>query len=98
MARAQPVRLHANPRPHDSVMNRSRSFRFASPLLAAACLVPAILVAQQAPPPVTAAQLAKYDVNKNGQLDAEELTALQSDEARAAATPATSGAPAASDT
>src|SRR5687768_11543458 len=43
--------------------------------------------AQPAPAPVTPAQLARYDLNRNGQLDAAELTALQNDDARAASVP-----------
>jgi hypothetical protein len=56
----------------------------------AAASYPASL-AQTAPPAATsgvsAATLAKYDKNQNGVLDANELTAMQADEAKAAATP-----------
>ncbi|HVS51081.1 MAG TPA: TonB-dependent receptor plug domain-containing protein [Opitutaceae bacterium] len=40
--------------------------------------------AQQATVAVTPAQLAKYDKNKNGVLDPDELSAMQADEAKAA--------------
>ncbi len=56
---------------------------------------PAFAQAVSAAP--TAAQLAKYDLNKNGRLDPAELTALQADEtkARAAVGAASANAPAA---
>ncbi|MBI5766474.1 MAG: TonB-dependent receptor plug domain-containing protein [Verrucomicrobia bacterium] len=41
--------------------------------------------AQAANPAPTAAQLAKYDANKNGRLDPEELAALQRDQAKSTA-------------
>src|SRR5215216_2377834 len=70
--------------------NRLRSFRFRS-LLPMACIVSSFTAfGQQAPAPATAAQLAKYDLNKNGRLDPAELAALQTDEAKAAATPTAS--------
>ncbi len=46
--------------------------------------------AQTAPSNATPAQLAKYDTNKNGRLDPNELAAMQADEAKAASA-ATSG-------
>ena len=64
-------------------------------LLSAATFAPLpSLSAQPAPAPATPAQLAKYDLNRNGRLDAEELASLQADQAKAAAIPV-SGAPAA---
>ncbi|MCX6954954.1 MAG: TonB-dependent receptor plug domain-containing protein [Verrucomicrobia bacterium] len=66
-------------------------------LLAASLAAPG-LFAQQAPAPslpASAATLAKYDANKNGRLDPEELAALQADETKSvapsAATTATEG-------
>jgi outer membrane receptor protein involved in Fe transport len=47
--------------------------------------------AQTAATATTAAQLARYDKNKNGVLDADELAALQADEAKAARAVKTSG-------
>src|SRR6185312_13204160 len=42
---------------------------------------------QAAPAASDAAVLAKYDKNKNGRLDSDELAALQSDQAKAGKTP-----------
>ena len=43
--------------------------------------LPAILAAQVAPAPAPdAATLARYDKNKNGRLDADEVRALESDQ------------------
>jgi hypothetical protein len=69
-------------------------------LLPVACVAcSASLFAQQVPATVTPAQLAKYDANRNGRLDADELTRLQSDERAAAAVPvAASGAATAEET
>ena len=55
--------------------------------LAATLAFPSLPFAQQAPATATAAQLAKYDLNRNGRLDPDELATLQADQARAAATP-----------
>ena len=54
-------------------------------VLAANAFAPGALLAQTAPAPAapTAAQLAKYDVNRNGVLDLAEREALQADEAKA---------------
>src|SRR3954470_19887684 len=49
-----------------------------------ALTVAAIAWAQTAPNTATPAQLAKYDANKNGRLDPEELSAMQLDQARTA--------------
>ncbi len=49
-----------------------------------ALLCPALLLAQAAP---SAATLAKYDKNNNGRLDADEIAAMQADNAKAAQTP-----------
>jgi hypothetical protein len=46
--------------------------------------------AQQAPAP-TATQVAKYDANKNGRLDPEEIAAMQADEAKASGAVASGG-------
>ncbi len=54
--------------------------------LAGSALVSAgALIAQTAPANVSPAQLARYDTNKNGRLDPDELGALRADEARAVA-------------
>lgn len=50
-----------------------------------ACAAPSPLLAQAAAAP-TPAQLARYDVNKNGKLDPAELAQLNADETRAADT------------
>ncbi len=49
-------------------------------------VLPSVLPAQVAAPASapTSAQIAKYDKNKNGRLDADELAALRSDEAKSA--------------
>ena len=80
-------------------MNPARFF-VPRPLLSAVIVLTALPVfAQQAHATVTAAQLAKYDLNKNGLLDANELATLQADEAKAAATPVQSSTgPAADET
>jgi hypothetical protein len=63
--------------------------RLLLPAVFAACLP--VAVAQQAPAPaVTAAELARYDTNRNGRLDPDELAALQADQARTGLVPATS--------
>lgn len=57
-------------------------------LLAAFSLVlPRMADAQQAKPAVDAATLARYDANKNGQLDSAELAQLQAAEARQGSAP-----------
>jgi outer membrane receptor protein involved in Fe transport len=65
-------------------MNSSSLLRLPLCILAATLAWP--LAAQVAPPPQprtpTAQQLARYDLNKNGVLDPEELAALEADEAR----------------
>ncbi|MFO1452415.1 MAG: TonB-dependent receptor plug domain-containing protein [Opitutaceae bacterium] len=48
--------------------------------------------AQQAKPAVDAATLARYDTNRNGQLDASELAQMQSNEARQGKAPIESAA------
>ena len=49
--------------------NRLRSFRYRL-LLPAACFLPILTTfAQQSAASATAAQLTKYDLNKNGRLD-----------------------------
>jgi hypothetical protein len=75
-------------------MNTPRSLLLRALLSASAtlCFPAAMAFGQQAAPAATPAQLAKYDANRNGRLDPAELTALQADEARAAATPTTPGA------
>ncbi|HVS51079.1 MAG TPA: TonB-dependent receptor plug domain-containing protein [Opitutaceae bacterium] len=49
--------------------------------------------AQQVKTAPTPAQLAKYDKNKNGVLDADELATMQADESKAARSADTQGAP-----
>ncbi|MEO6243824.1 MAG: TonB-dependent receptor plug domain-containing protein [Opitutaceae bacterium] len=49
-----------------------------------ALLPVASLLAQTAPNSVAATELAKYDKNKNGRLDSEEIAVMRADEARAA--------------
>jgi outer membrane receptor protein involved in Fe transport len=56
----------------------------------AAALVSPFLFAQTAPAP-DAATLARYDTNRNGRLDPDELAAQQADQARGAAVPVTGG-------
>lgn len=59
-------------------------------LATAALLASPSLHAQQAPAPVvSAATLAKYDANKNGRLDANELATLEADEKKSASSVAT---------
>src|SRR3954470_3228183 len=54
-------------------------------LLPALVLIGGRSFAQQAPAPaVDARTLAKYDLNKNGRLDPDEIAAMQADDARAA--------------
>ncbi len=53
--------------------------------LAAILAAPTALRAQAVSTAPTAAQLAKYDTNKNGRIDPAELAAIQADEAKAAA-------------
>ena len=56
-----------------------------APLVLLLASVPASVLAQTAPLPVSdAATIARYDANKNGRLDADELAALRADEAKAA--------------
>src|SRR3954468_7853073 len=55
---------------------------FALPLFALVIKTPA--AAQSAAADATPAQLAKYDANRNGRLDADELALMQSDEAKMA--------------
>lgn len=66
------------------------------PMFAALATVP--LAAQTAPAAVTPAALAKYDLNKNGRLDPDELAAQRADETRAAAAVTTAPAAPAADT
>ena len=68
-------------------MNLARLFVPRLLLSAASVLTALAVFAQQAPPTATAEQLAKYDLNKDGSLDADELVTLQADQAKAAATP-----------
>lgn len=64
--------------------------------LATALLLPAVALAQTAPAAsVSPAQLAKYDLNKNGRLDPDELATLEADKAKAAAAPVNGAAKAA---
>jgi hypothetical protein len=55
------------------------------PLRLCALLLIASAFAQMAPDSATPAQLARYDANRNGRLDPDEISALRADEARAAA-------------
>ena len=67
-------------------------------LVAAALLCAAAspgLLAQSSTTAPNAAALAKYDINKNGQLDPSELAAMRADEAKSAAVPTVAAAPAA---
>jgi outer membrane receptor protein involved in Fe transport len=75
------------------IPNRSAPLPLRWLLLAPVCALLASpqLRAQRTAP--DAATLAKYDKNKNGRLDADELAALQADEAKAAATPTEKSAP-----
>jgi outer membrane receptor protein involved in Fe transport len=69
------------------------AFRLRQLLLLPAVLVFTLASAQQvAPKSPDAKTLAKYDKNKNGKLDADELATLQADEAKDAKAPATSPA------
>src|SRR4051812_25758218 len=54
-------------------------------LAAALAMTSSLAIAQTTAPAVSAATLAKYDVNKNGTLDATEIAAMNADEAKAAA-------------
>ena len=65
-----------------------------SAFLTVALLCPTLVRAQAA---TDAQTLAKYDKNKNGRLDADEVSALQADTARAAQTPVNSSASASGD-
>ncbi len=68
------------------------------PLLQLACALVALATAHAQSLPANsggAAALAKYDKNKNGQLDADELAAQRADESRAASSVAAKSAPAA---
>lgn len=71
-------------------MNWSLCFRCPGLLLSAGVVIAPMAFAQQAPAAATAAQLAKYDLNKNGRLDPDELATLQGDQAKAAAAPVAS--------
>jgi hypothetical protein len=63
--------------------------RFALLLPAALLALPSLSPAQQAAANISPEQLAKYDTNKNGRLDPDELAAMQAADAKAAQTPVT---------
>src|SRR5262245_17118848 len=66
---------------------QERLLRGARFLAAAFALSLAPSLAAQQPAAPDAKTLAKYDLNKNGRLDPNELAAMQADEAKAAKTP-----------
>ena len=80
-------------------MNTKSPIRLVALALAASLAAPAALHAQAVSGAPSAAQLAKYDANKNGRLDPAETAVLQADEAkaRAAVGPASAGTAASSD-
>ena len=67
-------------------MNSAASL-LTSAFLIVTLLCPTLVRAQAAP---NAATLNKYDKNKNGRLDPDEIAAMQADDAKAARTPVTS--------
>src|SRR5476649_1675327 len=67
-------------------MNSAASL-LTSAFLIVTLLCPTLVRAQAAP---SAATLNKYDKNKNGRLDPDEIAAMQADDAKAARTPVTS--------
>src|SRR4051812_21121536 len=66
-----------------AIISRPRSLVLALAALVLGMFAPSFLHGQSVPPAALASDLARYDKNKNGILDADELAAKRADEAKA---------------
>src|SRR4051812_20869297 len=66
-----------------AIISRPRSLVLALATLVVGMFAPSLLHAQSAPASALASDIARYDKNKNGILDADELAAKRADEAKA---------------